>query len=103
MYQQNEPLNDEEKENIWRVIKDADERLNLSWLMIPNLQVIGLFDSQYTFLKKYLREFYINVMCREKREDDGLDMIMKPYDIIIDWRSLNMIGGLRTVIEGAHM
>ncbi|MFQ9706097.1 MAG: hypothetical protein ACLRX6_03280 [Limosilactobacillus pontis] len=103
MYQQNEPLNDEEKENIWRVIKDADERLNLSWLRIPNLQVIGLFDSQYTFLKKYLREFYINVMCREKREDDGLDMIMKPYDIIIDWRSLNMIGGLRTVIEGAHM
>lgn len=42
-------------------------------------------------------------MCREKWKDDGLDMIMKPYDIIIDWRSLNVIGGLRTAIEGAHM
>lgn len=103
MKRQNDSLSDKEKKNIWRVIKDADQRLNLKWLRIPNLQVIGLFDSQYSSFKEYLEQFYINVMCREKWEDDGLDMIMKPYDIIIDWRSLNMIGGLRTAIEGAHM
>lgn len=103
MKRQNDSLSDKEKKNIWRVIKDADQRLNLKWLRIPNLQVIGLFDSQYSSFKEYLEQFYINVMCREKWEDDGLDMIMKPYDIIIDWRSLNVIGGLRTAIEEAHM
>lgn len=103
MKRQNDSLSDKEKKNIWRVIKDADQRLSLKWLRIPNLQVIGLFDSQYSSFKEYLEQFYINVMCREKWEDDGLDMIMKPYDIIIDWRSLNVIGGLRTAIEEAHM
>lgn len=96
-------LSDKEKDNVWRVLKYIDERFGMQWVKIPNLQVIGLFDSQYSSFKEYLRRFYINVMCRENWEDDGLDMIMKPYDIIIDWRSLNVIGGLRTAIEGAHM
>lgn len=102
MYQQNEPLNDEEKENILRVIKDADERLNLSWLRIPNLQVIGLSNSQYSSFKEYLGQFYINVMCCQDFEDDGTDMIIKPFNIIIDWRSLGMLGGLSAAIEEAH-
>ena len=51
MKRQNDPLSDKEKENIWRVLKDADERLNLSWLRIPNLQVIGLSNSQYSSFK----------------------------------------------------
>ncbi|WP_137538412.1 hypothetical protein, partial [Escherichia coli] len=85
MEKQNEPLSDEQKKNVWRVIKDADERLNLSWLRIPNLQVIGLSDSQYLSFKEYLRQFYINVMCCQDFEDDGLDMIIKPFNIIIDW------------------
>lgn len=96
-------LSDKEKDNVWRVLKYIDERFGMQWVKIPNLQVIGLFDSQYSSFKEYLEQFYINVMCREKWEDDGLDMIMKPYDIIIDWRSLNVIGGLRTAIEEAHM
>lgn len=96
-------LSDKEKDNVWRVLKYIDERFGMQWVKIPNLQVIGLFDSQYSSFKEYLGRFYINVICRENWEDDGLDMIMKPYDIIIDWRSLNVIGGLRTAIEGAHM
>lgn len=96
-------LSDKEKDNVWRVLKYIDERFGMQWVKIPNLQVIGLFDSQYSSFKEYLGQFYINVMCREKWEDDGLDMIMKPYDIIIDWRSINVIGGLQTAIEGAHM
>lgn len=102
MKRQNDPLSDKEKENIWRVLKDADERLNLSWLRIPNLQVIGLSNSQYSSFKEYLGQFYIDVMCCQGFEDDGLDMIIKPFNIIVDWRPLGMIGGLSAAIEEAH-
>lgn len=101
--QQNEPLNDEQKEGIWRVLKDADERLNISYLIIPNLQVIAIADSQYYSFKEYLKQYYIQVWAKESFEEtsNGMDMFVKPYDIRIDWRSLGMIGGLSSVVKEA--
>lgn len=41
-------LSDKEKDNVWCVLKYIDERFGMQWVKIPNLQVIGLFDSQYS-------------------------------------------------------
>lgn len=100
---QNKSLSDEQKDNIWRVLKDANDRLNQRHLIIPNLQVIGISDSQYYSFKEYLKKHYIVVWDKQKLEEtpDGLNMITRPFDIMINWHSLSMLGGLSAEMKEA--